>query len=85
MSPGRGSTPRQTDLRTVSRNVTLTLTCKLQIVNPDSILITAVCVYNRTELSSRQIERPASTNLQMSYNCKNLVLGHRWVFHSKKD
>jgi hypothetical protein len=39
----------------------------------------------KTDLSSRQRERPKSTNPQLSESNKNLVVNHRWVLYSKTE
>jgi hypothetical protein len=38
-----------------------------------------------TDPSSRQRERPTSTNLQLSDSNKNLVVSPRWMLYSKTD
>jgi hypothetical protein len=38
-----------------------------------------------TDPSSRQRERPKSTNPQLSDSNKNVVVGPRWVLYSKID
>jgi hypothetical protein len=61
---------RQTGQLTVGRNITLTL---------------ILTVWQTTDLSPRQRERPTSTSLQLSDNNKDLVLSPRWVLYSKMD
>jgi hypothetical protein len=51
----------------------------MQIVHTDNRLITADCD------SSRQRERPISTNLQESDRNKCLVLSLKWVLYTKTD
>jgi hypothetical protein len=57
----------------------------MQIVHTDKRLITADCVWQTTDPSSRQRERRISTSLQLSDSNKNLVISPRWVLYSKTD
>jgi hypothetical protein len=59
------------------------ITCKMQIVHTDKRLNTADWVWQTTDPSSRQRERPTSTNLQLSDSNKDLVVSSRWVLYSK--
>jgi hypothetical protein len=57
----------------------------MQIVHTDKRLNSADGVWQTTDPSSRQRERPTSTSLQLSNSNKYLVLSPRWVLYSKTD
>jgi hypothetical protein len=61
------------------------LTCKMHNVQTDKRLIIADWLWQTTDPSSRQRERPTSTSLQLSDSNNDLVLSPRCVLYSKTD
>jgi hypothetical protein len=61
------------------------ITCKIHIIHTDKWRITTDWVWQRTDPSSPQRERPTSTNPQISDSNKDLVLSPRWVLYFKTD
>jgi hypothetical protein len=57
----------------------------MKIAHTDKRLITADWVWQTTDPSSRQRERPTSASLQLSDSNKDLVVSPRWVLYSKTD